>query len=388
MRRKSHSRVLALALVGMVLALIAAGCGSSGSSSDTTSSSETTEGTSQTTASSGAAAGVAEAEAAVETGMKPITSKKLGPPVPAQTGKKVTAIMCSAQSEGCALAGESFEKAAQALGWQVTLVDGGGAPNKQSTAMLNAIAGGTDGIFLISIDRSSVSQGLAEAHAKHIPVVGLADNNTPGDGPEDVFAEVGYGDEQLGEYSASWIVAESGGEAKIGVIKSPDLEVLKSRWKGAEPVFESCTGCKIEDTIEYSLETAVNELPLRVKSMLLAKPDINYIWLDAGGFAAPVVSALQQLGRTDVKIATFDCVSTNFTAIRKGEAIGACAGLGISKGAWSAADQLNRAFAGKPASTVGDEGDIRLFDSSNLPDTEYWNGDFPYEANYEGNWGV
>jgi ribose transport system substrate-binding protein len=370
-------RALTLSVCIGLVATSAAACGSSDSDSSSSSAGATTSASED---GSPYAAAVAKAKAA-------ITDKTLGPPVPAQRGKKVTAIMCTAQSEGCALLGKSFKSAAKALGWNATIVDGGGSPDKQSAAMLNAIAGGTQGIFLISIDREAVAQGLAKAHAADIPVVSTASNNTPGSGPEEVFAEVAFDGKRLGAAAANWIVADSGGKAKIAVLKSPELKALTDRWDGAKPVFDSCDGCKIVDTVQYSLASAVKDLPLRTKSVLLAHPDIDYVYLDAGGFAAPVASAVQEVGRTSVKVSTFDCVSTNFTAIREDAVVAACAGLGIAKAAWSGADQLNRSFAGKSPSSVGDVGDVRLFDKSNLPDSAFWNGDFDYEANYRRNWG-
>ncbi|HKG39262.1 MAG TPA: sugar ABC transporter substrate-binding protein [Conexibacter sp.] len=372
-------RGLALACACLV-ALGVAACGSS----DESSSGSTAGGT----ATSGQQADVASVEAAVERAKEPVSDRTLGPPVAATRGKKVTAIMCTAQSEGCALLGRRFKAAADTLGWDATIVDGGGAPDRQSAAVLNAVAAGTDGIFLISIDRSAVAQGLAKASAARIPVVSTASDNTAGDGPENVFAEVGFDGRALGEMAANWIVADSDAKANVAVFKSPELKALTDRWAGAEPIFEACADCKVVDTVEYSLARAVNDLPLRAKSLLLAHPDVDYIWLDAGGFTAPVANALQEIGRNDVKIATFDCVSSNFTAIRADEVVRACAGLGIPKAAWSGADQLNRAFAGEPAATVGDVGDIRLFDRTNLPDTAYWDGDFDYESNYKDNWGL
>jgi ribose transport system substrate-binding protein len=372
-------RALTLSVCAGLIAMSAAACGSSGSDSSSTPASGPAQ--AKPDAVTTYAAAVTKAKA-------PITDKTLGAPVSAQRGKKVTAIMCTAQSEGCALLGKSFKSAAKALGWNATIVDGGGSPDKQSAAMLNAIAGGTQGIFLISIDRDAVAQGLAKASTRHIPVVSTASNNTPGTGPENVFAEVGFDGKWLGAAAANWIVADSAGKANIAVFKSPELKALTDRWDGAKPVLASCGGCKIVDTVQYSLASAVKDLPLRAKSVLLAHPEIDYVYLDAGGFAAPVANAIQEVGRTGVKVSTFDCVSTNFTAIRKDAVVAACAGLGIAKAAWSGADQLNRSFAGKPAATVGDVGDVRLFDKSNLPDTAFWNGDFDYESNYKRNWGL
>lgn len=309
-------------------------------------------------------------------------------PIKPPPDKDITVIVCTASAEGCASVGERVKEAGDDLGWHVDVVDGQGRGDVMDTAMRTAVAQRVDGIVLVAIDSEAVPQGLAAAHEAGIPVVTTASNNVEGDGPDKVFDEVSFDSESLGEMAATWIVADSGGEARVLIFDAPESAALRDRLEGTKSVLDECEGCEIADEVKFTLAAAATDLPLRTKSALQADPTINYIWSPSGGFGTMQAQSVREMGNSTVKIVGFDCDSSSFDEISSGDSpYVACAGLALAQAGYTIVDSLARAFLDLPPSDT--EGAIRLFDASNLPDgQEGWEGDGDYRAAYLELWGV
>ena len=334
---------------------------------------------------------VAKAQAAVKTymGTKPFQGPTTA--VKAVKGKKVTVVACPLANEGCLKAANAVKDAGKLLGWSVTLVDGKGDPAATAAAMAQAIAGKTDGIALIAIDRASTGSALAKAHSANIPVVGFADDNIPGTGPDNVFAEVTLDGDRLGDMLGQWIVADSNGKAKVAMFNAPELSTIRKRFAATQKVLKACRTCKIESVTNFTLATSFTQLPLLTNNVLLSHPEVTYVWNPAGAFGTLQGTTIDQTqAKGKVKVVTFDCVSTNLSLIRSGTStLKACAATGEIQSGYAIVDQLNRAFAGQPAAPTGNTIPFRLIDKSNAPDPKIgWPGDTGFAAAYKKMWGI
>ena len=186
----SRGRLGACALAAA--ALIAAGCGSSSKSSSssaapsssastsaaaasTTAStsaagSSTTSGASSSTSTGGNLPTAPTAAAASAAGAK--AAAKEGPSVklPSETIGIVNVLQAS---EAAQRLQAGAEQAAKALGWKVTSVDAAGDPTKSESDMVAFVNEGVGAIVDLSNPTGAITQGLAEARAKNIPVINI-----------------------------------------------------------------------------------------------------------------------------------------------------------------------------------------------------------------------
>jgi ribose transport system substrate-binding protein len=381
-----QKRVAAVGALVLLAALVLSACGSSGSPS-------TGSGGSTGGPGGGGDASLASFEVAAKKAEEPTTWQGPKTSPPAVKGKKIAVIMCAAVAEGCVRIGEGAKDGAEAMGWDVTVQDGKGEPNVERGLMLQDIAEGYDGIVLAAIDSSTVGDAMQKAHEAGVFVVSPIGGNTIGESGSDVFGQPNANPEKAGEDIANWVVADSGGEAKVAMFHAPEFKDSTSRYEGSKKVFESCEGCEIVTDETYAAASAAQQLPLRVKSVLLANPEINWVWVDIGGNGALAVNAIREQGKQEeVHLASLDCNLEDLKHIGEGLVQPACEGLGLEAAGWGAVDELNRGFSGESAEEAMKEEDIvplRTIDENDLPEAgEPWRGDYDYEAEYKKIWGV
>jgi ribose transport system substrate-binding protein len=391
--------IVALALFGLVVVVAACGGSGSSSSSSTEPAPSESEAPAETETES-----ESEAEPAAESGLTVAKAEEMvaefqeekpfeGPSSSPEgvKGKSITVVACPLEVEGCSVTANSVKEAASHLGWNTKIVDGKGTPQASTAGVEQAIAEGTDGIVLVAVDKELVAPALPKAASAGIPIVGYADNNEPGEGPENVFAEVSLGANVLGTMIASWAVADSNGEAKVAMFNAPELSTIQQRYEASKGVFEECEGCEVVTTQEFALASAGTKLPLLTSNVLTSNPDADYLWDPSGSLGslqAATVDQSQSAGK--VKVITFDCVKTNLEEIKKGTgSLAACAGVGLVQSGYAIVDQMNRAFAGEPPAEKGDEQPSHLIDATNVPDPNVgWPGDEGFEEGYLKLWGV
>jgi ribose transport system substrate-binding protein len=181
----SRGRLAACALAAA--ALIVAGCGSSNSSSSssaaapssstTTSAAATSTTTSTPASSSGSSLPTAPtAASAAAAGQK--AAAKEGPPVklPHETIGIVNVLQAS---EAAQRLQAGAEDAAKALGWSVKAVDAAGDPTKSESDTVAFVNEGVSAIVDLSNPTGAITQGIAEARAKNIPVINIGGVQNP-----------------------------------------------------------------------------------------------------------------------------------------------------------------------------------------------------------------
>jgi ABC-type sugar transport system substrate-binding protein len=195
---RGRGRLAACALV--TAAVIVAGCGSSNSSSSASSAaapstSSTAAASASTTASTPAASTstgsslptAPTASAAAAAGVK--AAAKEGPAVklPQETIGIVNVLQAS---EAAQRLQAGAEQAAKALGWKVTAVDAAGDPTKSESDVVAFVNEGVGAIVDLSNPTPAITQGLAQARAKNIPVINIGGVQNPSPNVEAQY----YGD--------------------------------------------------------------------------------------------------------------------------------------------------------------------------------------------------
>jgi ribose transport system substrate-binding protein len=397
-----NRRAALIMLASATLALTAA-CSSTDASS--TASGNTTAGAGSTitgsgSTSAGSLAGLPTIEqlATGNATLPPTTG-----PAPAKD-KNIWYISCGAASPSCLDKANEAKKAGALLGWNVTIADGAlGDPAILDAAVRTGIAAKPDAIVQDGIGCSADAQSLKEAKDAGIPVLGLETLDCADTGGENLFTipwianatEANNTDYRsaFGKYAAQYLIAATGGKAKIianlGVESQPQ-EWLLTQAFNAE--MAKCSGCEIVETVNFDEKELVSNGPWisAFQAALVKHPDATAIFMpwdfmatSLGGQQAIAEAGLQNvvtvggIGDTDSATLIRDGKWTANGAVRDSHFV-----------AWSAIDTLNRHFNGQPSVAEG-VGFTIIDKDHNLPAPGgLYATALDYQAAYQKAWAV
>ncbi len=371
---------VALGLVVSAMLVLSA-CSSTGSTA--------TSGTAATNATKDYAAAVTKAKQGFPAQWSgPTTAAK------APAGIKLAMISCSSTLHGCQSPVDGAQHAAAALGWQFQAYDGGGDPNKQNAAILNAIAWGANVIGLVAIDPNLVQSGVQAAKEKGVLVVSgssaLSEPNTYTYGANiipfafDVAPDYG----QMGRDEADWIINDSGGKAVVAVYC--DYE-FPSNIAHCEPLDKElqAAGIKTYPIIKFTSSTVGTTLGQDTVGFLKSHPDVNYIYSPYDPAAAFQVPAIVNAGlASKVKLVSILGDQQNLDFIRKGQVQVADAAYDNEYMGYAMVDQSIRLLNKQPLSQpLGENMPYVLLDKSNLPAAgSDWHAAFDYKSEFLKLW--
>jgi ribose transport system substrate-binding protein len=309
---------------------------------------------------------------------------------PAVKDKSFVVVPCSGAAEGCVRQADGFVEGAKALGWKTKMIDPQGDISKTNAAIEQAITLGVNGIFLVSVDPKTVSGSLAEARKQGIEVI---DSGAGGPqsrpSPTGLSHEVSLHGPEEGEMVANFLIADSGGKANIALINDSEFATVVERVEATKKVLAACGECKISQEIDVPVTSVGTTLGSRVKSLLQANPDVEYVWAPYDAAANDIVQAVVEIGKqSEIGVTSFNGNSQNLEYIREGQAQVADVGEALEWAGWAGADDFNRIFNGqKPPKNDGVP--AKLFIKSNLPAPgEAFEGDFDFRKKYQELWGV
>lgn len=295
----------------------------------------------------------------------------------------VVVVPCSMAVEGCKRQAEGFIEAADALGWETTLIDPKGDPGQDNAAIDQAITQKADAVFMVSIDPEIVSGALERAEAAGVDVVAAATDSLEG-----LDHEVSLHGDEEGRRLAAQIAVETGGDATIAMFTANEFKTVVKRVEGSKEVFEQCDGCEIAEERDISVTAGGSQLVSLVQSTLQANPDVNVLWAPYDAAATDMVQAVRQAGRDDVFVASFNGNLQNLDLIRARDVQRIVIGEALEWDGWAGADAVLRLHLGAPM--VEDDGvPSRILVKDNLPEEgTAWEGDFDFRSEYLEMWGA
>ena len=364
------SRLIAAGTAVGVLAL--AGCGSdsdSGSGSGSTSNGPVDDDL------------VGAAQAAVEAGSAPVTTIDLPTeaPEPARD-KRVVAVTCTNQGDGCPISAEGVREASEQFGWTVDIIDGKGDPAVWNSAILNAISSKADAIVLSAVAPDLVRDALDKAQDAGIPIVSMFE---PANDSNGIYGFVRPNHPEQGTLAGNWLVADSKAGAKIVMVRDAEFVALEQRIDEVEKVLEDCSGCEVVAEVDSTLSTLATRLPGAVAGALQQNPDATYVVTPTDNHALFASQGIQQAGRPDVSLVGFDGNSPSYQLVAEGtQAMDVVESYSLQ--GWLATDLLIRAFAGEEG---GREYLLpsRLFTQETMP-TELWQTETDFRAELTDLW--
>lgn len=311
---RRFSAVLAAAVAA---AVVTAGCGSSngdGSAAGT---------------GGGSSGGSSQWASLLSQARTPSPSSYQGPTTPSKApgGVSVAVITCSSQLSGCVSPATGVQRAGGKLGWNVRVYDGGGTPQKQNAAMLDAISAGAKVIVNIAIDPNLVQQGLQAAKRAGVLVVSGSNGiDTPNPVKAAAPGKLGYPFDvgpdyaQLGRQAADWIIGDSQGKANVAVFTDPEFPSVIAFQNGLLAGLKTCGGCKISPLQAFNGTQVGTTLGTQTTGYLQSHPDVNYVFSPYDPAAAAQVTAIATAGLAHrVKLVGVLGSQQNLNFIRHGE---------------------------------------------------------------------
>ena len=209
-------------------------------------------------------------------------------------GKTFYYVPITIQASSFKITAEAMKKAVAPLGIRIQVCDGGASPDKAAACVNEATKVRAAGIISDALPYALAANAFDAAKKNGIPIL---ISNQP--------APAGYkNDDQLSYYlgnpikmmqiAAEWIVADSGGKAKVVVNEytdSPDTKRYMEDY-GLKILRKDCPDCT----------TAVNEvssanfsmIPSSTSSILLKNPDANYFFNQYDTSIQPAMAGIQQ----------------------------------------------------------------------------------------------
>ncbi len=393
--QKKRSFVVAGGLT--IMSLLAAACGSSSSSSSATTSGTASSGATTTAAAKQDIVAQAKASIAKYSGMPTFTAP--GPAIDAAKLKGKTVLVVDHDTVADALVEitKGIQAAGQLLGITVDTFNGQSTVSTIEQGIQQGINQKVGAIILVGVATSLVPSSVAAANAAKIPVIGVItgqpDTTAPGQGfGQGLFGASGPSYQELGKLVADTALVNSNGSAINAAVIKFDNPIAPAVISGISSVFSGCSYCKIVTTQDIEPQYWPTKTAGAVSSMILANPNLNYIFPVAdtiGIFATAGVSQAGASGKVNV-VSDDGSSAGTLGLVQKGPIFSADPGYSAPWAGWEAMDQALRAMSGmQPGNPFVP---IRYLDKSNLAGanlTDLTNvfGN-AYEAGYKTLWGL
>jgi ribose transport system substrate-binding protein len=397
MRTRKRAAMLAGGLLS-TLALVLAGCGDSSGEAETVD-------VSAADANKVYAEGVPTLNELYAAG--PTLPSTDGPPPKA--GANVWWISCGQAIEGCSAPAEAGKEAAEKLGFDFHIADGGLDKNGGvAGAIRTAVAGGAEAMVLWGVSCESVNQPITEARDSGVIVMGAhADNCDQYDGDGGGNSAVTEWFDQMysasmptalefwdgvGRTAAQYIIDATQGKAKV-LLNSGNYSTIKALDDGFRAELAKCEGCEIVSTLEWGLSDLGPNGPWAQAFRSKAIADAgkyNAVYFPFDGFFLEWggLDSLEQAGVKDVITVGGLGLPATIQAVRDGDITAMPTALPNDMQGWAAMDAINRALNNEPRTPQG-YGFTLIDKDHNLPaEGEEFLGNVDFKSAYLESWGL
>jgi ribose transport system substrate-binding protein len=319
-------------------------------------------------------------------------TKPVGKPIPA--GKKISIVSCG--QPGCLDVVHYFQKAAEVLGWDVTVVTAAQpTPQAIQQVMQQVVASKPDAVVTTSTLLSNFKREAAELEAQKIPLVTVF-GAEPAGGPVTVAVSSSEDEKVLAALAADKVAVDLGGEGMIGVISLsgfPSVPIFLGGFY--DEIKKVCSKCETKELIIQP--AAIGSTDGRdVANFVRANPDMKAIMLGFDGLAADLKAATAAAGIEQPKTYSMVATAGGIPKLNNGERA-ATVPQDFAVVGWQIADSLARIFTGQveDAKTEGakyHEPVIWSKDYNNVPEIPDGEKILPptvadYEAQFKELWG-
>ena len=380
MHRSVRNSMGAAVTVGVVSTTLLAGC----SSGTPSASGSTQNGTCD--------AAVSAAKTAVKTAVdnsSPWTGPTTGPK--AVGGKQIVFVAQTLTNPGVAGVAKGVKEAAEAIGWQVRVIDGQGDQSGISAAFGQALSVKPDGIIVGGFDPNTISGQVKQANDAGIPVIGWHALSDPGPSTTPkLFTNVTTKVSDVAQISAQWIIAKSDGGAGVVVFTDNSIPFAAGKAKMIETDLKTCSSVKVLQVENIPIPDAGTRTPQEFSSLssrLGGKWNysvaINDLYFDNA--ATPLRAAGKSGDGAPYNVGAGDGSEAAFQRIASKQFQAATVPEPLSAEGWQIIDEFNRSFSNAPAS--GYVPPVHVTDTGNVGSSTSWDPDNGYRDIYRKIWG-
>jgi ribose transport system substrate-binding protein len=255
-------------------------------------------------------------------------------------GKRLVYVPTIAQVQKFVVIFAAMKDIASKLGMTITECDAKGTPAGANACMRAAVNQGAAGILTHAIPQKNAEGGYEAAHAAHVPVVLMDEQEPAKPAPDQAYArqDVPLWGSLIGQYVAQ----RSGSKANVLLLKAlVDAETEVS----AQNLHAACAGCTVHDVTVA--QTDFPKLPAITSSELLKNPGTNWVIPQFTVMMPGTISGLKSSGKAnDVQGAVSDGGILAMKMIKQGTFMKFVAGSSSTWEAYLAMDQALRLMTG------------------------------------------
>lgn len=301
-------------------------------------------------------------------------------PPPAKD-KSVGFMPCNLQIEVCRFEADQFKEAAEAIGFEGKLIDGGGDPTKMQSAVDIALNQGIDCLITMSAPVRDIAPQVARMRADNIPIVEAF-------GGQDGDVVLGVNQKNAGAALASYVLTHGGGD--IIVSNFPQLHELTIRTEGFVEYINRFGGdkAKIVAREDFTLAELGPGQEAKTRALVARHPTATWFYSSADVGTYTPLEVAKQEGR-QLKGLGFDGEPAAYADLRDGDDKGRGTTATISWAldwvVWSSVDECNRAMQGEPTG-VNKDHPIMLTDHTNVPASDGYEASVDFRTKFKELW--
>jgi ribose transport system substrate-binding protein len=243
------------------------------------------------------------------------------------------------------IVGDAMAEALATAGVDVQVCDGEASPASMASCLTQAVDAKADAVVSGSIPDELASVGFQSVRDAGIPLLYML-VAPEGPGEPDKVGYLTPDNIELQAWSANWVIADSGGEAEVLVVKVTDTPAT-TLWtdQGTLATYENaCEGCTV--MVVETNTGQLQKLPSLISSALVRNPDIKYVQVPFDVIVQPTVQGLQSAGRTDVKVSSSDGTLAVMQMLSEERFVTSEVGTNLDAMGWYGADQVLRMMSG------------------------------------------
>jgi ABC-type sugar transport system substrate-binding protein len=346
--QSSKWRVLS-ALIGIaVVAAIVAGCGGGGSSSSGGSTGGSGSGTTaETSAGEGSEVDLAALEKIVAEHAKP---GPIGPTVPIgkPIPKDVYVIFINAGAPANISQEESFDEAAQVLGWKVENLTTEPTPPAIQSTFEEVIRREPDAVATTGLAIEQFPEQAKKLNELEIPIISNTGTDPSTFNPKEGITLQNQEPDEVAEAAAllaDKAIVDAGGEGEFGAVNLTGYPSVAINVEGFEHEIESkCPKCTVKH-LEVNPSSLGKDAPTIITNFLRANPGITGIYFGYDGIAVGLNSALKGAGVEPPDTYAWAPDEVGVQELQSGEQTAAIP-LGYPEGSWQFVDAIARLETG------------------------------------------
>lgn len=231
------------------------------------------------------------------------------------SGKKIALVMQMNLGTFSAQYIDGVKEQVEKFGGKVTVFTSDGDLAKMASNLDAAVNQGVDGILIDHGTKEALNQGVEKAIEKGIPVVAF---DTGIDAEGAVTLE--QGDQAMAEMTLEKLSEDANGEANIVKIWVAGFAPMERRQVAYEEFISKNSGIKEIATFGAATQNTALDTQSQMEAILKQYPnkgDITAVWASWDEFAKGAVRAIEQAGRTDIKVYGIDMSDEDLQMMQK-----------------------------------------------------------------------